>query len=296
MILSYIFSFLPIVLLFHKEYRHTLRIRIFRTIHYVGMAVGGLFVAANVNGESVFSLWRYILPLVALAVYVFQGAVLLNDYFDYDGDRLSLNKTPLIKGFIKRRHALYSGWFLSLYSIFLGFLISYVAGISMILAVGINILYSMPPFRLKRFYPISTFLLALGGFVMMLSGFSAIIDNALAFPLRMFLLIIITFTLTFGTKDIKDIEGDRVMGVKNLYIWFDIRTASLINSFLVFIAYLLPPFLLACRELFFFSIPAGLLSAYFILFLKKEKPVFITYILFGFVVILFIVFNKISFN
>ncbi|MBA7603940.1 hypothetical protein ES703_11058 [subsurface metagenome] len=56
---------------------------------------------------------------------------------------------------------------------------------------------------------------AAGGAVVV-SGFASHATVRL-FPLRMLILVVVTLTATFGTKDMADVEGDRRRGIRTLF-------------------------------------------------------------------------------
>ena len=291
-VIAHILSFLPLLLLLTKKMRYILYIRILRTIHYSGMTIGGIVIGLKVSGGNFVNLFPFFIPAIAIAIYAFQGAVLINDYFDFEGDVVVKNKTPLVLGLISPSLSLRGGIFLSIYSILLSFYISHLAGLFVFMAHLINFFYSLPPFRLKKFYPLSTFLLSLGALFMMLTGYSMIASQYIFnFPFKMVILVIVTLTLTFGTKDMKDIEGDRLMGSKNLYTILGEERGRLINAFLVLISYIITPVILGNYFLFVFAIPSGFLTFFFILKKISEKFILLIYILFGLIILSGIIFD-----
>lgn len=267
------------------------RLRLTRIIHYEGMAFGGLAIAWRLSGFQLFqnpSDYLVIPVLGLVAFFAFQAAVGLNDQYDLELDKVSGMRTPLTTGLITLEE---SRW-LTLVTL----LISLLFGLSLGLPCGcwvlgfhiLSFIYSAPPLRLKRFYPLSTVLIASWALFLMLAGFSvwAGWEDLGAFPPRMAALVVATLSLAFGTKDLKDVEGDRKGGVRTLFTLFGVELGRRINGGLVVGAYLLAPLILDYPGLYMASIPCGILSGW--MGLRRdfnETLIFLIYYLFGLTVL-----------
>lgn len=291
-----VLAFLAPLLLMTRKFILLLKLlRPLRLVHYAGFAAGGVVLGAVIQ-KSALDLYLLFFATVA-ALVAFQGAVFLNDIFDAEIDRLAGKSTPFSKGVlsVKGSYILASG--LSVFSLLLALRCGVWPFLFLLFAHVISLAYSVPLFRLKRFYPLNVFLLALAGLAVMLSGFATHAPY-ITFPVRMLLLVIITLTATFGTKDMADVEGDRDRGIRTLFTILGFEKGLWVNSALVLTSYLLTPLILGYMLLFWIAIPSGLLSGFFVLLAKKhtklaEGLILALYIVFGLVILGFIASGKI---
>lgn len=266
-------------------------LRPFRLIHYGGFAAGGV-IMGFVIGNTPLDVY-YLIYSVAAALIAFQGAVFLNDIFDAEIDMLAGKKTPFTKGVLSLRGSYILAAGLSIFSLLVVFPCGLTSVLLLLSAHVISLMYSVPLIRAKRFYPLNVFLLALAGLAVMVMGFSSHAP-VLRFPLRMLILVVVTLTATFGTKDLADIEGDRERGIHTLFTLLGEKRGRWVNATLVLVAYLATPFILAYPGLFWAAVPAGLITASALLMRKlREWLVLLVYVVFGLVVLLLIALGEI---
>lgn len=270
-------------------------LRPLRLIHYGGFAAGGAVIGAVVSGESLdvyLLLWSTIAAFIA-----FQGAVFLNDIFDAEIDRLAGKETPFTKGVLSRRASWLLAVGLSLFSLVVAIRCGLECFLFLLAAHLISLIYSTPILRAKRIYPINVFLLALAGLAVMVSGF-ATHEHWVFFPIRMMVLILVTLTLTFGTKDMADVEGDRARGVRTLFTILGLERGLWVNAGLVLVSYLATPLILGFLPLYWAAAPAGVISGGLVLLAKKrmklvEGLILVVYLAFALVILGLIILRRI---
>jgi len=273
----------PFALNFRKTVAIVKLLRPFRLIHYGGFAAGGVVMGA-VIGKAPLDIYLLFYSVVS-ALVAFQGAVFLNDIFDAEIDMLAGKPTPFSKGVLGRKGSYILAIGLSVASL----LLALRCGTASLLALSglhvVSLVYSTPPLRAKRIYPLNVSLLAVAGLSVMVSGFASHAP-VLLFPVRMLILILVTLTATFGTKDMADIEGDRRRGIRTLFTILGLQKARWVNAALVLVAYLATPLILAYPKLYWAAAPAGLATAATVLARKpREWLIFLVYILFGLVIL-----------
>jgi 4-hydroxybenzoate polyprenyltransferase len=276
-------SVLPFILDFRRSIQIVRLLRPFRLIHYGGFAAGGVVMGA-VIGKAPLDIYLLFYSVVS-ALVAFQGAVFLNDIFDAEIDVLADKPTPFSKGVLSLKESYVLAVGLSVASL----LLALRCGTASLLALSglhvVSLVYSTPPLRAKRIYPLNVSLLAVAGLSVMVSGFASH-ASVLLFPVRMLILVLVTLTATFGTKDMADIEGDRRRGIRTLFTILGLQKARWVNAALVLVAYLATPLILAYPKLYWAAAPAGLATAATMLARKsREWLILLVYIFFGLVIL-----------
>ena len=266
-------------------------LRPFRIVHYAGFAAGGVVMGAVIGDAP---LDTYLLFYNVLAVVTaFQGAVFLNDIFDAEIDKLAGKKTPFSKGIISMKASYFLAVSLAVFSLLVALRCGLFPFLFLLAAHVVSLFYSTPVLRLKRFYPLNVFLLALAGLAVMYSGFSTHCDFRL-FPVRMLVLVLVTLTATFGTKDMADVEGDRERGIHTLFTILGMKKGRWVNAVLVLVAYLVTPLILGYLKLYWAALPAGIGTVLVVLAKKlREWIILLIYVLFGIVILVLIALGEI---
>lgn len=273
-------------------------LRPLRLIHYGGFAAGGAVIGAAVANKPLdiyLILWSTVSAFIA-----FQAAVFLNDIFDSEIDRLAGKDTPFTKGVLSRRGSWILAAGLSIFSLVIVSRCGLESFLALLSAHIVSLVYSTPLLRAKKVYPLNVFLLALAGLAVMVSGFASHAHWTL-FPVRMLILILLTLTLTFGTKDMADVEGDRARGVRTLFTILGLESGLRVNAALVLVSYLATPLILNYIPLFWVAIPAGAISSILILLAKKrvkliEGLILLVYIAFALAILWLIVTARLVFH
>jgi 4-hydroxybenzoate polyprenyltransferase len=243
--------------------------RIERVGHYFVMILLGITLSFWVGEPaSHFKSWLDVTTCIILffsfyATWMF--AVLTNDITDVVSDAISNKNRPLVTGALKKHEAKnYATIFL-----LLALVGGYIAGghtlYLIMVFVALSYIYSMPPFHLKRFPIINPFIIGLASLSAMLAGFYTINEDTSigAIPISLSLLVVVTITLIANVKDIKDIEGDRSVGVYTVPVIFGLDRGKKVVALLAITAlacvplitgltalwYLFPPFAYATYHL-----------------------------------------------
>lgn len=261
-------------------------LRPFRVIHYWVMLIGGFLFAQRVanfrpsfNWVDVFSILTLFLSFYCAWMF----AVGVNDVADEEIDKISNSKRPLIE------HSLSSGDFQSINFFFLiwslvgAFLAGHYTLYLLIVFTAAYYIYSAEPLRLKRVPILSTFLIAVASLSAIMAGFYFLNpDKGMkSFPLQLFLVVILFFTLLINMKDLKDIEGDKKTGIKTLPVIFGEKRGKQVVGFLAVLAYLIVPIILKSAPLIIPSLIAALFTYIFVNFKNyKEWRVFTLYFLY----------------
>jgi geranylgeranylglycerol-phosphate geranylgeranyltransferase len=188
-------------------------IRIIRPLNVVSGAIAILFSAFIVEYRGPIEL---VILSMLVVVFFTIGANVLNDFYDYDVDKINRPDRAIITGDVPKIHALY----ISIFSFIIGILISFQLNqLSQLISIGISfpllVFYNV---KLKNYPLIGNIIVA---FILGLSFIYAgsvfknikplIVPSFLAFGLTLIREIV---------KDIADIEGDRTIGSRTFPIVF----------------------------------------------------------------------------
>lgn len=246
-----------------------------RTAHYVAMAVLGYVIAELELPGARTPAFEVVVPLVGVALAVacaFQFNVQINDLVDRDVDATSNRERPLATGRLTQTDVV---WLAGLYG---------VASVAFAAAVGtpvlllvlaynaLGLLYSAPPFRLRRVFPLATLVLAGCSLVAMIAGFAVVAGgNALVFfPRRTALLLAVTFVAAFTFKDVKDVEGDRAAGDRTLPVLLGPTRGRWVVAALMLAAYTSVPLLVGRGGILWIAPAVGVATA--ALIVRGDRP------------------------
>jgi 4-hydroxybenzoate polyprenyltransferase len=227
------------------------------------------------------------LGLLFSVFFAYQSAVAVNDIVDIEADKISNNSRPLVKkklssGDVKMLAVIYM-----LIAFLFAINVKYSCFFLVLVSITLSLVYSLPPLKLKRFFPVSTFILALAALVTILMGFSIFGSgkSVYIFPKSLMLLVLVIFTLAGTIKDLKDFEGDKKTGIKTLPVLLGKHRGKIVTAFFVLLSYILIAPIIRMPILFIPAIVFGILSMFIILKKKRsEKPIFVLY--FAFIIIL----------
>lgn len=257
-------------------------IRPLRTIHYLIMGFAGIYLGQLILGDALgmtFDLCKIIVLEVTI-FFIFQSSVVLNDFYDLELDKISGKKTPLTTGAISPSHYKAIGIGYTVLSLLFGLSLSYPTMLMVLACHFLSIFYSVPPFRLKKVYPLSTLWIAISAVWAALVGFSVYAGGktVLYSISKLTLVCYVVFTLAFNFKDLLDVQGDRRGGIVTLFTLLGEERGRIVNSILMLVGYCLVPVILSYNWLFIASVPTGLATAYFSMRKPfREPPIFYIY-------------------
>ncbi|NLB35657.1 MAG: UbiA family prenyltransferase [Elusimicrobia bacterium] len=257
-------------------------IRPFRSMHFSMLLISGALVASwhpLLPGLDL-TYWIKVIALILSIIFAFQAACVVNDFYDLESDKLTNPSRPLVKNAVSP--SVYKKWGIGCF--ILSLILSLIAGLVPFLLILLYHLvasvYSIPPFRLKSFFPLNTLLVALGGVIATVAGFSILAgtDTFQLIPIRFVLMVGAILVLSVNMIYIKDREGDRAEGIQSIPTMMSERTSRWVIALLTVVAYFCPPFILGIKQFYYFSALGALLGAYWVLRKKwSEVPYFITY-------------------
>ncbi|HWI63920.1 MAG TPA: UbiA family prenyltransferase [Symbiobacteriaceae bacterium] len=190
-----------------------------------------------------WSLW-HALGAALIVGLLWLGTALINDIADRSVDAISSPERPLPSSRIRPSEAL--RWALGFQAI--AFLLILIEGSRhamtlALLGAGLGNTYSLPPFRLRQNGPVANLIIGGGVMLAMCGGMIAqtgVTEVGLFSAAALGLLAAAVSMI----KDFKDIDGDRLAGIRTLPILVGVRTALAINMAVVVVAYLLALYLL----------------------------------------------------
>lgn len=227
------------------------------------MAVFGLAIASIIFGINIISFQFTLAAIVAFLIC--GGGNAINDYFDFEIDKINMPKRPLPSGRISRKSALYLFWIVSI----TGLVLSYFVNPAFLAIALFNfIVSSLYAWKLKKTTIKGVFVAYLGSSAFIaapfISGFpSSLLDSSLL------LLILISFFGTLSRQllmDIRDMEGDKKAGAKTIPLMFGKKTTRIIASAILLLAasLLIVPYLQKMVSVYYLilAVPAIMLSLY----------------------------------
>lgn len=248
------------------------------SLHYLFPTIFGI-VLGNYIFQEPINFYNAFLLLFSI-YFSFQTSIIINDINDIKTDNFS-NKNSILNPstFPLEYYQFLSIFFLTI-SLFSALIINYRIFLIILALHILHFSYSSKPLRLKRFFPISIFLLSLAALLTAISGYALFnpYKPFTSFPLKPAMLIFIPLFLSLNFRDMHDLKGDKKTKITTLFTIFGMEKGRYINAYLVLISYLLVPVILKFYLLFFATIPLGLASFYACL--KKpfnEKMIFYIY-------------------
>lgn len=195
-----------------------------RLAFYLYLALFGFTHAAAQNGSLLAALGpRTMLQLASTVlsiVLLFSWARIINDVHDIEIDRVSNSRRPLAAKQLSPATAMHNSRIL----VSLSLLTIVPAGPTALplwaLVAALCYVYSSPPLRLRRFYPIGHGVLATLGASVFGLGASLVAKSGIYDLLTSGLLVPGLFAAFFflsHMKDLKDVEGDQAGGVYNIF-------------------------------------------------------------------------------
>jgi len=268
----------------------------FLSLHFIGMVSLGIFLSFTLTKAAglqfIFNPLDYV-AILALFVAIFlvhQSTVLFEGVSD-----IYQNQEIKKKSVLTPHEISIIGTLLFIAGVVIALSITYVCFLLIGAFALVFFFYIYPPFRLKRFFPISTFLLSLASLIAVISGFSLFTGEkaAFVFPSRISLLVLVVFTLAFSLKDLSTMVFDKKMKMFTIPSIFGEEKGKKIIAFILLLSFLTVPLILKSYILFFPAILLGFCAALVILRKRLRKEMIaIFYILFAILVLVSIYKNR----
>lgn len=187
-----------------------------------------------------------VLPVAISFMFMYFGATILNDVYDFETDRINSPYRPLQTKKISIRLAKKLAWASYLIAILLVIFFRTEIIVLVILTIVLSILYSVPPFSLKDKILIGVIDLSfLTIFMPVFTGY-ILISNNIDFNFIYFLIFLtLSFLFIAFLKDLKDLTGDIVTNKRTFAIKFGKKITSYVSTFGFTICILLTMFYLS---------------------------------------------------
>jgi 4-hydroxybenzoate polyprenyltransferase len=220
----------------------------------LGMVSGGIMgwgTESRGVGEAIP--WLNITVGALLAMMLNAGSNAFNQIFDLEVDEVNKPDRPLPSGRLSPRGAGYFSAVMYVLALFLAWLVNYQCLAIVAAGAAFTMIYSVPPIRTKRYWPLANFTIAVPrGVLLVAAGWSTAADVRSLEPWYISLVFGGFLLGAASTKDFADVDGDRRGGCRTLPVIYGARTAALIIS----------PFLVLPFLLFPAGVRAGLLSGH----------------------------------
>jgi 4-hydroxybenzoate polyprenyltransferase len=236
--------------------------RIPQLIYHAGLLFIGIILAVFFSDAAVafefFSLLGILLLLIA-AWCAWLASVVVNDCYDMRIDALTNPQRPLIEATIPLELYRVYGLIFFFFSLVFSGIVSFSAMLLLLSYQAIAWLYSAPPLRLKQYPGIATFLAAFAGILVLVSGSIAVskTHSIEGLPLILLGYLFLAYFLALPIKDFKDIEGDKKDGVYTIPVLLGVDLGKQVIGSLVFLLFVMSPFVLHIRSLFFPALITG---------------------------------------
>ncbi len=280
-VLSTCITILLILYKTHKKQLHHLiaNVRPVQTLYHIGLLIIGMGLAIIFNHAIILPSFFTALALTTLCIAIiiaWYATVVFNDIVDQDIDTISNPHRPLIQKIISVQSYRNIGILFIALSIILTAMVNAHSALLIIAYHALSYLYNAPPFRLKRFPLIATFLAALASFFIVAIGFITITPehSLTGFPPYIAILLIVAYTISLPIKDLKDIAGDKKNHIYTIPVLCGEKTGRLIISTGIFTSFVLSIFTLNNFSLFFPAILAGSLCFWIVTGQKKGRFLF----------------------
>ncbi len=251
-----------------------------RSVHYLAFVWFGCYLA----GVGLYTILLSSLCIILL----WQANVAINDVFDVEGDTFSKKINPIVEGTITSNQMSVIALACILLSVFIATFLSYSAAVIAVLYIALSLLYSIPPFRLKKLPVISIGVIAAEILLAFTLGFYSEGTEEI-FPAAIASTIFFCFFFAAHTKDLKDYEGDKNTGVLTIPVLFGLERGRTIIGVFNFIAYLLVPFMLGMQILIIPALVFGILTFFVVRRPQsKEWQIFLLYFLYLAIVFFFV--------
>lgn len=266
-----------------------------RVLFYVSLIVLGALYAQTKFAVSVTWVdWLGLTALILSWLSACMYAIHTNDIADIDIDIISNPGRPLPGKIISTETMRDIGIMWLILSLVGSYIVGYWIFLMNIIFTSSYYLYSAPPLRLKQIPIFSSFLISIACLATVLAGFFFVSPNKMlpAFSVLYALGVVTIFTLGVNIRDIKDIAGDRALGIQTLPVVFCTYGKQIVGGLLA-LSFLLVPMFLSFYPLYFIAVPAAILG--YLACIKnpyKEHYIFILFFIFCVASIIFYITTK----
>ncbi len=216
-----------------------------RSLHFMMMTGAGFFLT---KGFAFLAFPDVIFFAISISVInlLWLSTVLLNNVYDLPIDAISNANRPLPRGEVTTVEYVNLSFILAFVAFFLSMLSGTAAEILVVIFILSSLIYSAPPFRLRRRLFSSVFI-GWGSALAFLIGYwnrTKIVEVTLPLlPAKIVAVIFVSFSIGSLTKDLKDYNGDIKNGIRNLCTVYGYQTGKRIITGLLCFSLLTPIFI-----------------------------------------------------
>jgi geranylgeranylglycerol-phosphate geranylgeranyltransferase len=221
---------LLIIVCFARAEPHLFRVlvrdsRPLRILHYELMFILGLVAYDGEVSWTLTNRWIRIFAAALAIMLIWIFAVMNNNVYDLESDRINAPERPLVRGEIDVARYERLSWFVGLMAIFFAATAGTVAFFAIVLFGAAYFTYSTPPLRLKEQCFVSKWVIGLNSTACVIIGHTL---DSLRFtaPALLGWAVFAWFSLGSHLIDLKDIEGDRAAGIRNVSTMLGIDRAK----------------------------------------------------------------------
>lgn len=213
------------------------------------------------------------LTLLLSVFLAWLASVAPNDIYDAEIDKITNPNRPLPRGIFEKKEYAEVGLLFFLLSLLGGAVIGPWFFSLLLVYQILAWTYSAPPYRLKKFPGVATFVSALASLTVLFLGYTLLSEGQSIHSLswRIIVLLLVSYTLCLPIKDFKDIEGDGKYGVWTAPVMLGEKKGRLVVATNIFISYMLSVFFLNESRLFFWALLFGAMS-FLVMNWGKIKP------------------------
>jgi 4-hydroxybenzoate polyprenyltransferase len=211
--------------------------RFLRGLHFLLLFLLGLGFAGPPRPFKLEHALSVVLGLTGVwLVWIY--SVMVNNLHDVEIDRVNEPARPLVTGAVEPESYRRISWWVLAAALGAG----WAAGYSTLWFISIfgltYFVYSAPPLRLKVRCAVSKTVIGINSAAAFLAGFALWQGKMLQVPVLPFLVILVGFSLGAHVIDLKDVEGDRAAGIRNLATMLGKRRAQGLLAAAIMLAHL----------------------------------------------------------
>lgn len=259
--LAFIKNSRPVQLIYHQG------------LFMAGMGLGVFFT--EVTWElTIFNLVSFVAVSIAIAC-AWLASVVVNDIYDKKIDHVTNQDRPLVLGIFSQESYITTGVVLFFVSILFSAMVNPKVGFVLIGYQFLAFLYSAWPMRLKRFLGVASLVSSLASILVLFCGFILVtpLEDITQIPSRIVWLIGIALIFCLPIKDLKDIEGDKLDGVKTVPVVFGEYWGKVVIGGGIFASYLLSSIFLNEPKLLIWAVIFGGVSFWVVVFSGQNKKI-----------------------
>jgi len=233
-----------------------------------------LFVSYTIVGNliafQVLDYYALIASVISTAGFVW-AQWFINDFYDFETDRISNSDRPTINGQIPKNLLIPLFFLISIFSALPLVLLGWNALLVYACMVVINILYSVPPLRLKA-YPLPS-VICLSAYTVVCGLLGLVSQNGQLSFTAMILggMFFLGGIVNVSYKDLKDADSDAISGVRNFVLIYGVDKMKYFLAVSHMGSYIMAPILFGIIMILPITFGLGLVAGYFLITYRIEK-------------------------